>query len=290
MGGEGSPEVERRAESQDSELICNRLAWFLILIDKFKQPNNNQVMQSDISVLVIEDEETWSHQIKYDLRQFGFTIAGCVDTVEGALPAISANNFDIALLDINLNGKNSGIALGKLISQTIKKPFIFITGSVLDDIIADAALARPSAFLTKPFTPASLFISIQSAIHHFCVGQNAAPVKDDPELSSFFVKVGNKYARVDWRNVVCLQSDKNYTRIITSNNDNYMIRSSLQKTLQYIVPAALKSNFVQISRADVLNKAFIIEVIDDEARTEHQAFGITEAYVKNLKQQLNVIS
>ena len=69
-----------------------------------------------------------------------------------------------------------------------------------------------------------------------------------------------------------------------------MIRSSLQKTLQYIVPATLKNNFVQISRGDVLNKGFITEVIDDEAITEHQSFGITEAYLKNLKQQLNVIS
>src|ERR1700761_332551 len=115
-------------------------------------------MQNDISVLVIEDEETWAHQIMYDLKQFGFNVVACADTIEDALPAITANNFDVALLDINLNGKNSGIALGKLISQTIKKPFIFITGSLEDDTVAEAALALPSAFLTKPFNPASLFI------------------------------------------------------------------------------------------------------------------------------------
>ena len=247
-------------------------------------------MQGDISVLVIEDEETWSHQIMYDLKQFGFTVVGCVDTVEDALPAITANNFDIALLDINLNGKNSGIALGNLISQTIKKPFIFITGSVQPDIVADAASARPSAFLTKPFNPASLFISIQSAIHHFSGGQNAAPVASDPELTSFFVKLGNKYVRVDWRNVVCLRSDKNYTTIITGDNDTYMIRSTLQKTLQYIVPAGLKNSFIQINRGEVINKGFINEVIDDEVITAHQAFSVTEAYIKNLKQQLNIIS
>jgi len=247
-------------------------------------------MQNDISVLVIEDEETWSHQITYDLKQFGFTVVGCVDTVEDALPAIGANNFDIALLDINLNGKNSGIALGNLISQTIKKPFIFITGSVNDGIVAEAAAALPSAFLTKPFNPASLFISIQGAIHHFSAGQNAAADKGDPQVNSFFVKLGNKYARVDWPNVVCLRSDKNYTSIITSDNNTYMIRSTLQKTLQHIVPAALKGNFVQINRGDVLNKGFIKEVVDDEAVTEHQAFSITEAYLKNLKQQLNIIS
>jgi DNA-binding LytR/AlgR family response regulator len=247
-------------------------------------------MQSDISVLVIEDEETWSHQITYDLKQFGFTVAGCVDTVEDALPAITANNFDIALLDINLNGKNSGIALGKLISQTFKKPFIFITGSVNDETITEAAAALPSAFLTKPFNPASLFISIQGAIHHFSAGQNAVSTQNDQELPSFFVKLGNKYTRVDWRDVVCLRSDKNYTSIITSDNNSYLIRSTLQKTLQYILPVTLKNNFVQINRGDVINKWLIKEVVNDEAVTEHQAFNITEAYLKNLKAQLNIIS
>src|SRR6201986_130762 len=124
-------------------------------------------MTNEISVLIIEDEEIWAQNIIDDLNQFGFTIVNCVDNLEDALPAISANNFDIALLDININGKNSGIDLGRIISQTIKKPFIFITGSVNDDIVQETASVRPSAFLTKPVNPVSLFISIQSALHHF---------------------------------------------------------------------------------------------------------------------------
>jgi DNA-binding LytR/AlgR family response regulator len=248
-------------------------------------------MQGDISVLVIEDEETWAHQIMYDLKQFGFNVIDCIDNVEDALPVIRANNFDIALLDINLNGKNSGIELGKIISQTIKKPFIFITGSINDSIVHEAASALPSAFLTKPFNPASLFISIQSALHHFYAGQVSSPAKSSAGGTNFFfVKLGNKYIRIDWQNVICLRSEKNYTGIITSDGDTCMIRSSLQKTLQYIIPEDLKNNFVQVNRAEVLQTRFIEEIIDDEAKTAHQSFSITEAYLKNLKQKLNIIS
>jgi len=245
-------------------------------------------MQADISVLVIEDEETWAHKIMYDLKQSGFNVVGFADTVEDALPAIRANNFDIALLDINLNGKNSGIDLGKIISQTVKKPFIFITGSINNDIVEETTAARPSAFLTKPFNPASLFISIQSAIHHF---QASLPVKgqSSDDVSFLFVKLGNKYIRINWQNVVCLRSEKNYTSIITSDKAAYMIRSSLQKTMQHIIPEALKNNFVQVNRAEVLNITYIDEIAGDEALTAHQAFGITEAYLKTLKQRLNII-
>src|SRR6185437_4448341 len=108
-------------------------------------------MQHDISVLIIEDEETWMQKISYDLSQFGFKVVGCAANLDDALPAIRANNFDIALLDINLHGKNSGIELGKMISSTLKKPFIFITSSVHDGIIEETASAMPSAFLTKPY-------------------------------------------------------------------------------------------------------------------------------------------
>jgi len=249
------------------------------------------MMQRDISVLVIEDEETWMQQIKHNLNQFGFNVAGFAYTIDGALPAIRANNFDIALLDINLHGKNSGIELGKMISSTLKKPFIFITSSVHDGIIEETASAMPSAFLTKPFSPASLYISIQSAIHHFSAGQLPLQTKTpSASLNSFFVKLGNKYVRIEWQNVVSLRSEINHTHIITSDKNTYLIRSSLQKTVQHIIPEALKNDFVQINRAEVLHTRYIEKIIGDEAVTASRSFTITDTYIKNVKQQLNIIS
>lgn len=57
-------------------------------------------MQNEISVLIVEDEETWMLKIKQVLKQFGFNIAGSATNTDDALAAIRANNFDIALLDI----------------------------------------------------------------------------------------------------------------------------------------------------------------------------------------------
>jgi DNA-binding LytR/AlgR family response regulator len=248
-------------------------------------------MQSDISVLIIEDEEIWAQNIIDDLNQFGFKIVAWVDNLEDALPAISANNFDIALLDINLNGKNSGIELGKIISQTIKKPFIFITGSVNDGIAKETAAVMPSAFLVKPVNTNSLFISIQSALHHFYGGQASAQAKTQLAGSeSFFIKVGNKYIKIDWQNVIYLQTEGNYTSIITNDNNTYVIKSSMQRTLQYIIPEASKNSFVQVNRAQVLNIKYIEEIKGDEAKAAGQWFTISDVYAKTLRQQLNIIS
>ena len=248
-------------------------------------------MQDEISVLVIEDEEIWANKIKYDLNQFGFKVTSCEDTFEKALTAIHQNNFDIVLLDINLNGKNTGIELGKIITFIAQKPFVFITGSMQDDIIRDAAVARPSAFLTKPVTPASLFITIQSAIHHFNSDTSATiPAKSHVNDNTFFfVKNNNKYKKIEWQNVVCLRSEKNYISVITVRGETHLIRSSLQKALRDIIPEQLKSIFFQINRAEVLQLNNIDELIGDEARVGTQSYHINDAYLKNLKQQLNII-
>jgi len=230
-------------------------------------------------------------QILYHLDQFGYKVTGHAYTIDDALSMIRTANFDIALLDINLNGKNSGIELGRLISQTLKKPFIFITSSIHDGIIDETASAHPSAFLTKPFNPATLYISIQSALHHFSAGQPPLQAKNKPvSPNSFFVKMGNKYIRIDWDDVVCLRSETNHTNIITADNSTYLIRSSLQRTMQHIVPGALKNNFVQINRAEVLHIKYIEKIVEDEAITKGRSYSISESYMKNLKQQLNIVS
>lgn len=249
-------------------------------------------MYNDIAVLIIEDEDIWAKKIAYDMKSFGYHVAGQAGDVDSALHILSTCQYDLVLLDINLHGKNSGLQLGKLISGTYKKPFIFITGSLDQQIMHDAALARPSAYLTKPVASASLFVSMQSAIHHFNNNDTAAlpqAAQQDNE-TYFFVKNGPKYKKIDWRDVVCLRSEKTYTSIVTSDGTAHLIRSSLQKTYQYIIPDVLKGNFVQINRAEILNIHFIDELIHDEIIIEDKSFTITTSYLKNLKEQLKMVS
>ena len=250
-------------------------------------------MNSDISVLIIEDEEIWADRISSDLKHLGFKICAVANSVEDALPAITGNNFDIALLDINLHGKNTGIELGRMISQTLNKPIIFITGyftdGVVSDVIREAAAAHPSAFLTKPVNAVSLFVSIQSALNHFSNSFGQAAKKADKEILYFFVKSGNKYLKVNWDDVVCLRSEKNYISISTINHENFVIRSSLQRALQVIIPESLKKNFVQVNRAEILQARFIKEFNGNEAKANDKSFVISDPYIKNLKQRLNLI-
>lgn len=246
-------------------------------------------MQEDISVLIIEDEEIWTRSIMLDLNKFGFKVVNAVASYDDAIKAIRADNYDVVLLDINLNGKNHGFELSKLIKTAQKKPFIFITGSIEHTTSIEAAAAYPSAYLTKPYSPASLFVSIQSAIYYAEAGKPAFDKRANNDLKFFFIKSNNKYKKISWQDVVCLRSEKNYTAIKTCTGEAFLIRSSLQKTLRDVIPATQLNNFLQVNRLEVLQISYIEEIIGHKAKTPNQLFTITGIYGKTLKERLNMM-
>jgi CheY-like chemotaxis protein len=164
-------------------------------------------MQQEISVLVIEDEEIWAQQLELTLHGLGFPVTAIFDNTEDALIQLPTLSFDIALLDININGRNMGIQLGKIIREVYQKPFIFITGSIDNHTAKEALDAGPSAYLIKPVNDTSLFIAVQNAFANFEKKATANAYDIANAYESFFVKLGNRYKKIDWKDVVALVSD-----------------------------------------------------------------------------------
>jgi two-component system, LytTR family, response regulator len=248
-------------------------------------------MENEISILIVEDEEIWVEQLHFILNEFGFTVTKTVSNADDALAALSACKYDLVLLDIYLNGKKSGIELGRIINKLYKKPFIFTTASQQQHQMKEAAGTMPSAYLTKPVNPASLFIAIQNAINNFSNNQTASLKGEEPEFVSFFVKHGNKYKKIDWVDVAFLSAGKNYTSVFNSaDKTEYYIRSSLQKILQYQVPKQLQKQFLQVNRSEAVQLSFVQEVTNSEVKTAFKSFAVSETYSKELKSKLNIIS
>ncbi|RZK07594.1 MAG: response regulator, partial [Flavobacterium sp.] len=205
-------------------------------------------MQDETSVLIIEDEELWAKSLQTNLDDFGFKVIGIANNFESAIIALNKRNYDIVLLDIHLDGRESGIEIGRMVYNFYHKPFIFITASYDAHTAQTAVSAKPSAYLTKPVHPASLFATIQTAISNFAENTTAAAFKQVEVQDSFFVKQGDKYIKVFWQDVVCLRSEKNYTGLLTvMDSGTYFIRSTLPKTLRYLIPERLQGNFLQIN-------------------------------------------
>ncbi len=243
----------------------------------------------EIQILIIEDDPITASIMSLILKEFGFTVKGIAHTLEAAISFLNKEHFDIALVDIDLNGTRSGIEIGTMISNLYKFPFIFITGISDAAIIAEAVKAKPAAYLVKPPNAATLFACIQTAIQNFNTSQIGAINHQQPN-DFFFIKVGNKLKRIEWKQVVLLSSADNYTIITLVDTSEYYLRSSLAMTMKFQIPQHLQDTFVQVNRAEAVQINFIAEINDEEIVTPIKQLSITKSYLKDVKLRLKILN
>lgn len=102
-------------------------------------------------VLVVEDEMLVLIMIEDMLADLGCESVTAAATVNQALAAIDAQIFDVAMLDMNLNGSNSYAVAEALGTHGV--PFVFSTGYSGHDM-RDGYRDHP--VLKKPFTEKEL--------------------------------------------------------------------------------------------------------------------------------------
>jgi DNA-binding response OmpR family regulator len=77
-------------------------------------------------ILVVEDEMLIGMLLEDMLADLGFEVAGVIPRVNEALAAAQQDNFDLAILDVHLNGQAVFPVADSLIAREV--PFVFATG------------------------------------------------------------------------------------------------------------------------------------------------------------------
>ncbi|MBF0315186.1 MAG: response regulator [Oligoflexia bacterium] len=79
------------------------------------------------TILVVDDDYDIREQVSLFLRHKGFTVITCEGEVE-ATKTIGAVNFDLAILDLMMENKDSGVILGhKIKKKNPRIPIIMIS-------------------------------------------------------------------------------------------------------------------------------------------------------------------
>ncbi len=81
---------------------------------------------SQFSVLIVEDEVMIRMMVADMLEELGYTIAGEAGDINEAIRLAQSIEFDIAILDVNVNGQV--ISPVAEVIQRQKRPFVFATG------------------------------------------------------------------------------------------------------------------------------------------------------------------
>ena len=112
-----------------------------------------------VRILLVEDEPIIAMTAEDMLEEIGCRVVASAGALGDALAAAEQEGFDVALLDINLNGVDSYPVAARL--REDGRPFIFTTGygpSGRDPAYADVPL------VTKPYQLADLASAIGRAL------------------------------------------------------------------------------------------------------------------------------
>lgn len=77
-------------------------------------------------VLIVEDEAVIAMALEMFLEELGAQVVATAGNVQDALQKATNEDFDLAFLDINLNGQKAHVLPGVL--ERRRKPFAFVTG------------------------------------------------------------------------------------------------------------------------------------------------------------------
>ncbi len=123
-------------------------------------------MKDALRVLVIEDEMTIALSIEDMLVELGYDVIDLAMRLPQGLALARSAEFDLAILDVNLDGRMSFPIADILNDRGV--PYLFITGYGSAGI--DPAYQRNRVIIKKPFDLADLRSGINRLLSHGSVG------------------------------------------------------------------------------------------------------------------------
>jgi CheY-like chemotaxis protein len=119
----------------------------------------NSVSDGGKRILVVDDEAMIRMLLVDMLSELGYTIAGEAARVEEAMEAAMTADFDVAILDVNLQGQTVGPVAEALAERGC--PFVFATG-YNEHGLPEGFRDRP--MLRKPFQMDGLSRMLETAL------------------------------------------------------------------------------------------------------------------------------
>lgn len=112
-----------------------------------------------VRVLIVEDEFLVAIMLEQELQAHGCVTLGPYPTLAEARAATRREQFDLAILDVNLNGEMVYAVADELAERNI--PFLFVSGYLATDL---PARFRSAPRISKPHEPQRLISEIQRLV------------------------------------------------------------------------------------------------------------------------------
>ena len=118
-----------------------------------------RLMPDPRTILIVEDEPLIAMMLEDFLESLGYSVHGTADNVADALRQVEQGGFDLAILDVNLNGQTAWPVAHKLRDNNI--PFVIATGGHVEPPPPEFANVP---VIEKPYTVDRVTPALEAAL------------------------------------------------------------------------------------------------------------------------------
>lgn len=252
-------------------------------------------MNDPIKILIVEDEMIIAANISLQLSTLGYDVVGIVPRAEEALTSVKQNQPDIVLMDINLKGDLDGIDTVKLMKEFSDIAVIYLTANADEAHFNRAKSTHPHAFISKPFKKLDLQRAIELTIDRIQLksqpnGQEPVVSSSEEKTSPFmlsdsiFVRHHEKMVKVDIKNILYIEAERNYCRIHSTDKE-YLLVMTL-KDMDEKLPS---KHFLRVHRSFIVNLSQIDEVASTHIVIAKKAIPVSKSLKEELLKRLQTI-
>jgi DNA-binding LytR/AlgR family response regulator len=233
-----------------------------------------------LSILIVEDNSFISEDLAAQLLVGGYEVTGQAFDFDEALGFLKDKKPDLVLLDINLNGENSGIDIAREINSKYGIPFVYITSHSDPATLKKVNETKPYGYLLKPFDEKALQANIELAYHKFSLEQRQ--MIQQKLADSIFVKSKNALVKIMIEDITYAEAYDNYCYIKTSDQKHL-----ISQTLKSVEEKLLSHGFLRVHRGYLINVTKIQSVTESSVFIENTAIPIGRTFREDLISLLN---
>lgn len=239
-------------------------------------------MNPGLKILILEDDAIIGESIHMHLRSLGHTPYPPIDNVEAAVSFIGRNKVDLAILDIQVNGHQTGIDLAQHIDEHHRFPYVFLTAFTDDRTLTQVNTTQPAGYLVKPFRRSELKAAISLAQ---LKGTQKKKVPNQEVINPhIFVNVGGEWERIDVRDILYLESAHVYTEIHTTE-----AKKVTRKSMTELVNELQDRGIMRIHRSRAVNLTHVTRFSKQTVHIRDLEFKVSSSFRQALNEKLKAV-
>ena len=119
---------------------------------------------TNAKILIVENDESSAAHLAECLKDLGYAVCAAVSCGREAIEKAADACPDLALVDLGLEGKVSGLETAEQIGSRFDVPVMYLTDGAEEDLLQRAQATNSFGYVLKPFEARQLHLNIQTAV------------------------------------------------------------------------------------------------------------------------------